>query len=324
MSCFNPSYVECRKDDYTGALSWTFKGPARFQDPKQFGSYEDLEDRGWFRVIVPCRHCLGCQLDYARSWSVRMMIELDQMKKGIFLTLTYRNSDLPLTDSGFPTLKKSDWQLFMKRLRERFNDRKLRFFMAGEYGSKRGRPHMHAIIFGLSLDDFPDLRCIDHNEIGNPYFTSKLMEDIWSHGFVLLGTVNHDSCNYVARYVLKKHYKKDLVHLHGAIPEFVLMSRRPGIGLNNYEQYLTGDKDFLTFRSLDEVHTVPIPKQIVKKGRKSDFFIDFCNSKLYNRFKQSSERLRSELEFFGISYSDYLSRSYKSFKESAKLLPERK
>jgi hypothetical protein len=314
-------------DDYTGALSWKFKGPARYSDPKDYGTYNSLLDRGSFKVAIPCRHCIGCHLDYARSWSNRMMLEFDQVKKGFFLTLTYNNEHLPKTDSGVPTLSKRDWQLFMKRLRKHFEPVRIRFFAAGEYGSRTHRPHMHAIIFGLDLSDLPDLRVIGHNEIGNHYYSSTIIEKIWGNGFVLLGEVNSHTCNYVARYVIKKHYKKSLPELNGAIQEFTLSSRRPGIGLGLAEQYLSRmyrDSDYITLLSGDEVHTFPIPKAMLKKCKKLDFFLDRVNEIQYNRFNDSNERLRSDLDFLGVSFDDYLSIQHRAFKESIKVLPERK
>lgn len=324
MTCFNPSYMFCTLNEFTGSLEWHFRGNARGSDPRHYGTYDSLIDRGCFSVAVPCRHCLGCHLDYARSWSNRMLMEFNETGKGIFLTLTYRNEDLPKTDDGVPTLSKRDWQLFMKRLREHFAPKKLRFFAAGEYGSKTQRPHYHAIIFGLGFEDLPDLRCIGANEIKDPYFSSSVIEKIWAHGFILIGAVNSQTCGYVARYVIKKHYKKSLPELHGAAQEFTLSSRRPGIGLSDPGKWLERDSDYITLHDGKDVHSFPIPKQVLKKCKKLDVFIDKVNEIQYNRFNDSNERLRSDLEFLGLSFEDYLSMKYRSFKESVKVLPERR
>ena len=122
-------------------------------------------------VTIPCGRCIGCRLDYSRSWADRMMLEMESCdRKAIFLTLTYNNSHgVPCMVSDyeageneyFPqdglvrlngdkaylceafTLYKRDVQLFMKRLRKHFKERKIRFYAAGEYGDHTFRPHYH-------------------------------------------------------------------------------------------------------------------------------------------------------------------------------------
>ena len=158
MSCVNPSYVEGVIDDYTGLIRYKFFGHGRYLKVSDFGSIDDLIDGKRVRIPVPCRTCLGCRIDYSREWANRMCLEMLCSGQACFITLTYNNSSLPLTKDLIPTLCKRDWQLFMKRLRKAFPDRKLRFYMCGEYGSHTLRPHYHAIIFGLDIFAFPDLK----------------------------------------------------------------------------------------------------------------------------------------------------------------------
>lgn len=266
MSCFNPNYMECFVDDYTGLVSYIFKGNARYTNPLTYGRFSDLADNGKYSFLIPCRHCLGCHIDYSRTWANRLCIELNDVKKAVFVTLTYNNENLPLTNEGVPTLNLRDIQLFMKRLRKKFSQHRIRYFLAGEYGPKNKRPHYHAIIFGLSLDDF-DLRLYKYNELKQPVYTSSVLEDVWTNGFVTLAEVNYRTCAYVSRYILKKHYSFGLADLHGAKQEFVVSSRRPGIGLLNYDKYLEKGIDHLTINTGDDVHTFPIPKSILKKGQ---------------------------------------------------------
>ena len=328
MSCFNPSMIMCEVDSLTGKLGYHFLGNGRGSDPKDYGNFDSLADRGYFFVAVPCRHCVGCHMDYARTWANRMCIELQDSKKAIFLTLTYRTENLPKTKDGVPTLCKRDWQLFMKRFRKAFSHLKLRFFMCGEYGSRRGRPHMHAIIFGIGLDDFEDLRIIGKNEISNIYYDSPNLAKIWGNGYILLGDVSYDSCSYVARYVTKKHYKKSVPELKGAIPEFTLSSRRPGIGFLNCEKYIQdfADRgvDHITVTTSDGVHTFPIPSSFIKKCQKDEKYLDICNYLRYVRFNRSNERLASEISFSGLDFDSYLRNKYRRYQDSVKLLPERK
>ena len=210
-------------------------------------------------VTIPCGRCIGCRLDYSRSWADRMMLEMESCdRKAIFLTLTYNNSHgVPCMVSDyeageneyFPqdglvrlngdkaylceafTLYKRDVQLFMKRLRKHFKERKIRFYAAGEYGDHTFRPHYHIILFGISFDDIPDLCLHGCNELGQSYYISRTFSSIWRNGFVLLSNVSWRTCAYVARYVTKKVGSILLTQDYlNQEPVFALMSRKPGIG----------------------------------------------------------------------------------------------
>lgn len=129
-------------------------------------------------VSLPCGRCIGCRLERSKVWAIRCMHEAAIFDNNCFVTLTYDNDNLP--DDG--SLIKSDWQLFMKRLRKRLVPKNpysfnndfdkwdawqlkygIRFFMCGEYGqdqdyalegiSKLGRPHYHAILFNYNPMD---------------------------------------------------------------------------------------------------------------------------------------------------------------------------
>lgn len=164
-----------------------------------------------------------------------------------FLTLTYRPESLPVDGS----LNKKHFQDFMKRLRARLGYQ-LRYFHCGEYGERFARPHYHAIVYGLILRDLVLYR---ETEVGR-LFTSAFLDDVWTHGFVVVGDVTFESCAYVARYVTKKvtgraadgHYlifdpdtgeipqAPDGSFSHRA-PEYVTMSRRPGIAAGWFERF---------------------------------------------------------------------------------------
>lgn len=236
-------------------------------------------------VLIPCGKCIGCRLDYSKRWSDRMMLELETQKKGVFLTLTYNNENLPCYDyftgefirgqnsvNCVPTLYKKDMQDFMKRLRKHFKNFRIRFFGSGEYGERFGRPHYHIILFGIGLSDFRFLTVKGLNELGQKYYISDELAEIWTYGYSLLSDVSYNTCNYVARYVLKKitdntEYKEK----DGRIREFSLMSRKPGIG---YE-YLRDnpdciDKKKIVISTQDGGKEIPIPnyfyRQLINEG----------------------------------------------------------
>jgi len=166
---------------------------------------------------IPCGSCIGCQLKRASDWAIRCMHETDLHKSSYFLTLTYDEQHLPPGGS----LRPKDLQDFLKRLR--FHKGPLRFFACGEYGEQLQRPHYHALIWGI---DITDAVCYD-----STLSTSAEINTLWGHGNVMIGQVTHRSAAYVARYSLKKVIGPAAeAHYQGRHPEFLRMSRRPGIG----------------------------------------------------------------------------------------------
>ncbi len=174
-------------------------------------------------ISVPCGRCIGCRLERARQWAVRLMHESSMHDECCFITLTYSPEFYPETGS----LCVESCQLFLKRLRQRVLPARIRFFLCGEYGDEFGRAHYHAIIFGYGFPDKMSIGCKkDYEE-----FRSDLLDKTWGLGFCSIGSVTFDSACYVAKYAVKKVYgKKAAAHYEGRRPEFLLMSRRPGIG----------------------------------------------------------------------------------------------
>lgn len=180
---------------------------------------------------LPCGRCVGCRLERARQWSVRLMHESVMHEDSVFLTLTFNEESVP--DDG--SLSISVCQLFLKRLRARVAPARIRHFLAGEYGGKHGRPHYHAIIFGFG---FPDRVPMERSDGGDQLYRSALLESCWKFGYSSIGSVTFESANYVAQYHLKKVTgKKAAAFYEGRQPEFVIMSRNPGIGRSWIEKF---------------------------------------------------------------------------------------
>lgn len=184
-------------------------------------------------VVVACGQCWGCRLERSRQWAVRCMHEASLYEENCFLTLTYADEFLP----KFGSLDKAAFPKFMKRLRKLISPKKVRFFHAGEYGARLGRPHYHACLFG---HDFAD-KVPWSSRGGYPVWRSGQLEALWACGQSELGSVTFESAAYVARYIMKKvtgenageHYSTvdassgEVVELER---EYTTMSRRPGIG----------------------------------------------------------------------------------------------
>jgi len=167
---------------------------------------------------IPCGQCIGCRLDKAREWCVRLTHEQKLHNRSAFLTLTKK-------DPGDGSLSKLELQNFIKRLRHHTGDG-LRYYGVGEYGSKLGRPHYHLLLLNY---DFPDKKLWQPGKRENEYlYRSPLLETLWTFGHSSIGECTPDSIAYVARYVTKKITgpQADL-HYQGKTPEFAMMSLSP-------------------------------------------------------------------------------------------------
>lgn len=200
-------------------------------------------------IKVSCGRCIGCRLERSRQWALRCMHESTLYSRNCFVTLTYNPKSLPKDGS----LQLRHFQLFLKRLRKKYGSG-IRFFHCGEYGEQNFRPHYHACIFNF---DFPD-KVLWKTNNGINLYISQSLDNLWSdpdtgesYGFCTVGDVTFESAAYVARYITKKITgEKAPEHYQGKKPEYVTMSRRPGIGKGWYEKYKSDcyPSDFLIHR----------------------------------------------------------------------------
>lgn len=239
--------VEDPARERVGAAAWGLSAVSCYRPLRAFRNRAGGDVRiGWNvgtedAFEVPCGKCVGCRLDRAQAWSVRIMHEAQLYDANVCATLTYDDEHLPSSLS----LEYRDVQLFLKRLRKRVcgvskgpDGRKpVRFFVCGEYGGENGRPHYHAILFNCWFGD--------QQRVGR-YYRSDLCEDIWDRGRVVLDCVTPAVAAYVAGYVLHKAARADLLdsvvdrstgEVSDRCPEFVQMSRRPGIGAGWYSRF---------------------------------------------------------------------------------------
>ena len=205
------------------------------------------------------------------------MHEAKMHDENSWLTLTYADEHLPgrySTGIIHPrtnkpiysgTLLKEHPQKFLRALRKALGREKykskfrssqlarstpaagVRYYYAGEYGERYGRPHYHVCLFGI---DFADKLLERRTETGYQLYTSDILKKLWPYGEHQLGELTWESAAYTARYVMKKingkkkeqHYEKidpetgEIIKLQ---PEYCDMSRRPGIAQPWFEKYLT-------------------------------------------------------------------------------------
>lgn len=171
---------------------------------------------------VPCGWCVNCRQNKRQSWVYRLQAEAKEYPLSLFVTLTYDDEHLPIVRIGsdlFQTnvavVSKRDVQLFMKRLRKKYEDYKMRYFVTSEYGAKNGRPHYHMILFG-----FP--------------FTGKMAGDLlaecWQNGFVQAHSLTIKEIAYVCKYMYEKSMCPEILRDEKKYKPFMLCSRNPGIG----------------------------------------------------------------------------------------------
>lgn len=280
-----------------------------------------------FYGFVPCGSCLACKIQKSSEWAMRLTHEYSVRKKGVFLTLTYDDEHLPENKH----LVKKDLQKFFKRLRQylvrRVRDElldkpayscmsveditkeaskilsgQMKYFACGEYGDKEKRPHYHVILLGFSKHD--------------KYFV-KAVKSSWKlcNWKVLefdkvFGTVNYDSCRYVADYSFSKKSMNELikdgyyeeydsydefgnaVKLHRMIkqPPFQLVSH--GIGesfVNKYSSELKANESVRVHgaeRSLPKYYRdkLGLPKRV------TPFLYDKGKEQIYETFISSHQR----------------------------------
>lgn len=188
-------------------------------------------------VFVPCGRCPQCKARDISSWSFRLMQHMKNVESAYFVTLTYDNDRVPVTQNGYMGLLKKDLQNFFKRLRKSHDEywdllvrsgrtvrgykpKPLKYFAVGEYGGRSYRPHYHIILFNARL------------ELITPAWSKvdRSTGEIIPFGFVHLGDdrgVNEASVGYTCKYIAKP--KRIPLHRNDdRVPEFRLMSK--GLG----------------------------------------------------------------------------------------------
>lgn len=217
-------------------------------------------DKSLAQLVVPCGQCIGCRLERSRQWGVRIMHECASHERSSFLTLTYNHESLP--DDG--SLNHRHFQLFMKRLRKSLGNKKVKYFLAGEYGEKLKRPHYHAILFGHW---FPDSQRFLLSESGHWLYRSDLLDGLWGHGFCQIGSVSFESAQYVAKYCLKKVTGSMAKDAYGdRKPEYATMSN--GIGFEWITKYM--DEVYQSDEVIVNGHSSPVPRYYDKKLEEFD------------------------------------------------------
>lgn len=197
--------------------------------------------------LVECRYCWQCQKDRVNDLVGRCIAEQTTSTETFAVTLTYDDNKLPDDRKAHAgVLVYKDVQDFLKRLRKQYPT--VRYIVAGEYGSKKGRAHWHMILFFYGKA--PKLK-----------IETREMWKFWPWGFSYFQKPDYEGLKYVLKYVLKdQDAKTSTGHL--------AMSKKPPLG-------------FMWFQELAEKHvkqgiapqtfSYSFPDQFDKNGKRRKF-----------------------------------------------------
>lgn len=174
-----------------------------------------MVDRYERLLAVPCRHCWRCRLDRVYDWVGRAIAENEVCTRAYFVTMTYGRTNRigeSLEDRA-RTLHYPDIQKWLKRIRKNHN---VRYIVTGEYGSKKGRAHWHALLFFRGK--LPDVK------LGFKYWGTgpHNTDPFWTDGHTQWETFHPAHAKYVCKYMLKSD---DALH-----PSMAMLSKKPPLG----------------------------------------------------------------------------------------------
>lgn len=175
-------------------------------------------------MLAPCGRCSQCIQSKVSALTFLAQQEVYQARRdntgSSFVTLTYSNRSLPISDRGQPTLRRRDIQLFCKRLRQHLVERgykqPLKILYCGEYGDL-GRPHYHLAIIGCPTS-----------------LTDAAVRKSWEHGkygLVDVKPMTDGAVGYICKYMSKTHPRKDVLEVYeanGCEPPFIQHSQKLG------------------------------------------------------------------------------------------------
>lgn len=177
--------------------------------------------------MIGCRKCKQCKDNYRQDWEGRCIAESRTARKAHFVTLTYGRAydgetrlpvKLPyhLGESDHvraAVLTYKDVQDFFKRLREQGHA--FRYFVAGEYGSLKGRSHWHILMYWQSVPP-------------KVVLNARIDFEPWGHGFVEFAPMTIRDIRYCVKYVQKGNAND--------MQSYFSPSKRPALGTWYFKQ----------------------------------------------------------------------------------------
>lgn len=155
-------------------------------------------------LYVGCRSCWQCHKDRSNDLVGRCLAESQFAQETLAVTLTYAG-DTP----NASVLVYKDVQNMFKRMRK--DGIKLRYIVAGEYGSQNGRAHWHCVLFLYQGQ-------LDYE------FEKRFEFKYWPHGFSYFQRPDPGGIAYVLKYAVKDTIRGSVKKSHLA------MSKKPPLG----------------------------------------------------------------------------------------------
>lgn len=170
---------------------------------------------------VSCRNCWQCREAAINDWVGRNIAESRTSKASHAITLTYgRNASGDADHERSVLLTYHDVQKYLKRYRRQGFP--LRYFVAGEFGTMKGRAHWHLI-----------LHWQERVPPGRP-LGKMLLDENWIHGWSWWKAPGVASFKYAAKYVMKAQRvgmdRREGVEMY----EPVRMSKKPPLGADYF------------------------------------------------------------------------------------------
>lgn len=192
--------------------------------------------RHYFRY--PCGTCANCRKIRQQHWKLRLILESLEHEYNTFITFTYNDIHLP------EDVTKNDAQKLIKRLRKAWNKRtdgkgKFRYYIVKEFGSRTGRQHFHAIIFGIPFTEQSVFESAWRKNVGTSFKPQYV-----SLGYIHARELTQARIGYCVKYSTK-FLESPGSGTGNSTPEFALMSRgrrkygTRGIGLNGLSRIIT-------------------------------------------------------------------------------------
>lgn len=193
--------------------------------------------------FVACRECWQCRERKVDDWVGRNIAESKTAKAAHVVTLTYGedHSTGGIDHIRSAVLTYSDVQKFLKLLR--FHGYPVRYFVVGEYGSKKGRAHWHIILYWQGrVPDVP--------------LRKNFMFEHWEHGWTYWDKMTPEAIRYACKYLVKDN-QDGSAQAFGPMP-----SKKPPLGdayfrqlARQYAQAGLSPQDL--FYSFPDVRRVP-------------------------------------------------------------------
>uniref|UniRef100_A0AAU8AUY1 Replication initiator protein n=1 Tax=Dulem virus 233 TaxID=3145710 RepID=A0AAU8AUY1_9VIRU len=199
-------------------------------NPSYDSKFTDVLGR---KIPIPCGKCVLCRIDIQKKIIDRLFCSYHSHDCSAFVTFTYDDEHLTIPDGCLnATLSKDDVHKYIDKVQHRI-DLPFEYYICGEYGDSFGRPHYHALFFGLDY--------IIHK---------KFFEDSWKLGSVKVLPCNPNSFRYVTKYITKNTIADDNNYFdYGIEKPFHKYSR--GLGISVFKEHFEeiSKKGYFIFHS---------------------------------------------------------------------------